>query len=749
MSRSLFASLALLLVTGAPSLAVQVITVSTAADTGAGSLRQAIHDANLSADPAPVQIHFAIASGAQAIAPVTAFEDIARPVVIDGTTQPGFAGTPLIELRGDSAPAGTIGLTLTGHSGSTIRGLVINRFKVLSSPSTSTGGFGILVAQNSNDHVIAGNYLGTNATGTAAAGNERGGIWCRGSNVTIGGTTTADRNVISGNFQYGIDMNSGTGVHIIGNYIGTNAAGSAAVGNGSGLFILDFSTNSIIGGDTPGERNLISGNGTNVGIGTTISTGHIVRGNWIGLNAAGTGVISTNSGVAINGGKQLTIERNVIAGSLGAAVAIGNTSSQITVQGNRIGTTPDGTSALPTSGIGVHVYVSASGSPVDVTIGGTSEGQGNVIRNCAGGGVVLISGIASNPQLFSAPKRIAIRGNAIDTNGGLGVDLDGDGVTANDAGDVDDDTVGSNFRQNFPAITSATASATTMDVHGTLDSIANATFDVDVFAAPTPDASGHGEAPIYLGLTQVQTNGSGHGTFSTTFAASLPSGMWISATATDAPGNTSEFSTAVQAQDDPINPPTTTTSTTTTTTTIATTTTTTVTTTTKTTTTTNPSTTTTSTSTTTTAPGTTSTTSASSTTTSAPATTTTSSVSTTTSTTTAGSSTTSTTQPCTLTGIPRVRCLLDQLPPSACDGLTLPTLVGRSLDTGRTLLDKAAATSGKPARRLLRRVAGRLGKTAAKVRRAGKSGKITPGCATALSGGLSNARSETTAVVVP
>ena len=145
---------------------------------------------------------------------------ITNPVVIDGTTQPGFAGTPIVELSGASAGGGN-GLTISA-GGSTVRGLVINRF--------GTAGINL---NSGSGNVVEGNYLGTNVAGTSALGNNQGiSIFSPSTNNTIGGTTAAARNLISGNGNRGISVTN-SGNFVIGNYIGTNAAGTGALGNGA------------------------------------------------------------------------------------------------------------------------------------------------------------------------------------------------------------------------------------------------------------------------------------------------------------------------------------------------------------------------------------------------------------------------------------------------------------------------------------------------------------------------------------
>jgi hypothetical protein len=132
-----------------------VLTVTTTADSGAGSLRQAILDSNASVGVADT-IAFAIGTGPQTIAPTSALPNVTDPVVIDGTTQPGFAGSPVVELTGLSAGANANGLRVTG-GGTTIRGLVVNGFSAQQ-----------VVLEDSGGNLVAGNYIGTDLAGTAA-----------------------------------------------------------------------------------------------------------------------------------------------------------------------------------------------------------------------------------------------------------------------------------------------------------------------------------------------------------------------------------------------------------------------------------------------------------------------------------------------------------------------------------------------------------------------------------------------------
>ncbi len=318
---------ALLLLGLATAASAATITVSGTGDTsavdGVVTLREAIASingaANINADVVAVgaygtndTIHFAIGTGVQTIALGFSLPAITKPVVIDGTTQPGFAGRPLIVLDGVSAGGGAIGLQVNGGN-STVRGLVIDRFSL----------DGIRLSTN-GANTIAGNYIGIDATGTLARGNGTGlRVILNSNNNVIGGTAVADRNVISGGTNISISGPSGTLIE--GNYIGTNAAGTAAIAGNS--YSIDVAgTNTTIGGTTgttpggpcTGACNLISGNQ----IGPVLesgSTGTQILGNLIGTNAAGTGAlgnvihgIESASSVNVIGGVTAAA-RNVIA----------------------------------------------------------------------------------------------------------------------------------------------------------------------------------------------------------------------------------------------------------------------------------------------------------------------------------------------------------------------------------------------------------------------------------------------------
>ena len=217
---------------------------------------------------------------------------------------------------------------------------------------------------------------------------------------------------------------------------------------------------------------------------------------------------------------------NLISGNTSAGIVISSSGSSARfnqVIGNVIGMDVTGTQPVPNP-VGI-----ALGAASNNQIGGTTAAHRNVIAGNTQRGIVLEGGSVGN----------AILGNSITANGSLGIDLDSNGVTPNDAGDGD---TGSNNRQNFPVLASAIASATTTTVAGSLNSAPNATFRIELFSNASCDASGNGEGQTLIASTSVTTNASGDATF--TVDGGATAGV-ITATATDSNSNTSEFSACV------------------------------------------------------------------------------------------------------------------------------------------------------------------------------------------------------------
>jgi len=503
--------------------------VGNTSDSGPGTLRQAILDAN--AHPGTDEIVFTIGSTGtfQTIYPTSQLPTITDPVHINGWSQGGlgYDGPPLIQIDGYNAGSSAPGLDISAGQ-CTVTGLVINDF----------GASGIVIDTNGNNY-IRGCYIGTNWNGTSADGNGYAGIYIfETSDNIIGWTNEEARNIISGNDSYGIVI-SGTTVStsnnkVIGNYIGTDVSGTYAIGNGSDGIWVTGTPNNIIGGTDPGAGNVISGNGDDgIELSGTYTADTQITGNYIGTNAAGTGAVGNNYGVYINGaigtylGGSTVAARNIVSGNTYNGVRISTSyASGNRVMGNYIGTDVYGTSALGNFD-GIWITGSASYN----TIGGTMESMGNQIAHNTRYGICVESGVSNQ-----------FRKNSISSNGNLGIDLQADGVTTNDAQDPD---TGPNNLQNRPILSSAVSSGGSTTIQGSLNSTPDRDFIIDFYSNVVPDATNYGEGEDWIGSTTVHTNsGSGSISFNVTLpSVTVPGGYYITATATDdVTDDTSEFS---------------------------------------------------------------------------------------------------------------------------------------------------------------------------------------------------------------
>ncbi len=423
----------------------ETIVVTNTNDSGVGSLRQAILDSNTSPDLNTIVFNIP-GAGSHSIDLLSALPNITDTVVIDGWSQPGFAGTPMIELNGAAAGAGANGLVLApGSDGTTIRGLVINLF----------GGNGIEI-NGSSSNVIAGNYIGTDATGTVGSGNSNSGVFILGGAtdniIGTNGDGTEDlseRNIISGNAFVGVQIvGAGTvGNTLAGNYIGTDITGSASVPNGrptsgiGGVWIWSGASQNIIGTDGDGvsddlEGNLISGNERYAGVfienvGTDVN---VVAGNLIGTDATGTlALANSGQGIVIKAGARMTRvgtdgdgvsdsdERNVISGNDVTGVYIwGSGTTQSVVAGNYIGTDVTGTIALGNGGNGVLINLSASNNVIGTDGDGMNDAsEGNVISGNLSVGVNITgagtdSNVVAGNYIGTDVSGTLVLGNSLD-----------------------------------------------------------------------------------------------------------------------------------------------------------------------------------------------------------------------------------------------------------------------------------------------------------------------------------------------
>jgi hypothetical protein len=407
----------------------------------------------------------------------------------------------------------------------------------------------------SSGNVVAGNYIGTNAAGTAAIANVRGIHITAASGNVIGGNATGTGNLISGNLGGGgILLNTSvTGTVITGNRIGTDVTGTLDLGNGyTGVYLGVAVSGTRIGTDGDGvgdalERNIISGNvndGITAGfIGSAEPSSSVIAGNYIGTDVTGTAAIpNDDSGIYLTGsghrvgtnadGVNDAAERNVLSGNtqtgITLLVATVSSSSNV-VAGNYIGTSSDGVSALGNGIAGVRLLTGVANN----TIGGTSAAAANVIANNGGG---AIAGTKAGVLIVAAGVGNRVIGNSIHTNIGIGIDIDGNGVTPNDASDPDE---GPNRRQNYPELTDAkfVAGGSIVLAYSVPSAIASSSYplSIELFLS-----DGSGEGRTLVGTLSYAAPGAA----SATVTPSSPVGVGdkLVATATDAAGNTSEFS---------------------------------------------------------------------------------------------------------------------------------------------------------------------------------------------------------------
>ena len=546
----------------------------TASGNGVCTLRAAFGVANATAGTV---IDFAIPGvGVHSIAPGSQLPPLTQSVTVDGTSQPGYSGVPLIELSGSSAGA-VPGIDLVGGD-STVRGLDVDRW--------GTGG--ILV--ESDDNTIAGNYVGLAPDGESAAGNATSGVLIfGGSGNTVGGITAADRNVISGNGDKGVQIQRttqssvtpATGNVVEGNYVGTNAAGDGPVANAlDGISVVWGAQDNTIGGSVPGAGNLVSGNGR-VGISAfDTSTGTLIEGDYIGTNAAGNAAIGGNPacGIVLNSAANIVggssrPAANVISGNTGCAINDfpqdqTTASGSDVIEGNYIGTNAAGTAAIGGNG----QYAIQVASPSN-TIGGTTPAAGNVISGNAGAGIIIGGssatgnavqgnyigtdqtrtqaignsgdgvlvgqGVPGNTIGGTAPgarNTIAHNtANGVEVNGATGDPIEGNSIFANSGLGIAL-TLGGNGNEPPPTIVSALTGGSSTTISGT----AATGRSVEVFAnASCSDPEG----AVFLGSVVTST-----GNWSLTVPA-VAVGNGITATATSlVSDNTSQFSTCQPSQ---------------------------------------------------------------------------------------------------------------------------------------------------------------------------------------------------------
>jgi CSLREA domain-containing protein len=418
-----------------------------------------------------------------------------------------------------------------------------------------------------NNNVIQNNFVGVDLSGASAIPNLGGGI-------TLGGASnnTVSGNVISGNAGTGLSINynrffSGSTItvdrnaannSVVGNLIGTNALGTAALPNTSGGVSVNGATGNHIGGTSASDRNVISGNTTTDALSLNLSTfqnntssganNNTVQGNYIGTTADGTAALRNNRGVVINGSSNNLIggttpsARNVISGNANNGVVINinfipfNSPTTVAdatgnlVQGNFIGTNAAGTAGVPNGNNGLAVFGSSN------TIGGTDAGAGNTVafNNNVGIAINCVSPPAGAPSsLARCATNNAVLSNSFFSNGNVGISFGSNAAAT--------PTI-ANAGQAAPSLNFASVSGSNTSASGVLSSTPSAQFRVEFFANDSCDPSGSGEGQTFIGSAQATTDASGFATFNTSSLNPVAAGKVITATATG-PNGTSRFST--------------------------------------------------------------------------------------------------------------------------------------------------------------------------------------------------------------
>jgi hypothetical protein len=487
-----------------PAMAA-TFTVTTTADSGPGSLRQAIIDSNGNGATIADDITFAIpGTGPHVITVASPLPAISGLVTIDGTTQPGWVpntntpdqgglnGNIAIEIANAQPIANTIGLVLAGPSGgaATLRGIAINGFSTL------------VQLQTGMQFVVEGCFIGTDASGSVVPANPGTGILLNNASTVarIGGLLPGQRNLIAGS--------------------------AAGVGTGLGIGSIGF--------DSDGSM-LVQGNL----IGTE-RTGTQSRGWRVGISLSGYSLAALGSGVLIGGNS--VAARNLISGNRERAISMDTglrSTNGIAVQGNWIGTDSSGLAPLPNgSNPAIHAAIQRTQTISQrsrILIGGTGPGEGNLIAFNNGVGV-RTSGVA----LQAEQGTLEIVGNSIAHNVGIGIDLF-NVARANDLGDGDN---GPNRALNWPVIVSGTRlGPDRFDLAFRQDTLpANATYPITVRFYRADHGRNEGVAEIGSAtVTAAQALTVLPVTLNVP-PAQVGAVLSITAVAIDADGNTSEFS---------------------------------------------------------------------------------------------------------------------------------------------------------------------------------------------------------------
>ncbi len=442
-------------------------------------------------------------------------------------------------------------------------GILIEGTATIISNNVISGNTRYAIDIRRNGNTLRDNRIGTNNAGEAALPNGEGGIFISSSNNTIHGNT------ISGNTGAGLTISRDATVSttppanniVVGNFIGTNISGTAALPNTLvGIVLVDGSNNNTIGGTEANTRNVISGNGFDgINIQVGVASGAIapsnnkIQGNYIGTNADGSAAIPNGrDGIALQGALTTLIGgittaipagRNVVSGNTRNGIALSNGAAQNRISGNYVGVGANGITALGNAGTGIRVGNSCS----NTTIGGPEENSGNTIGYNGGNGISLTSDAGNNN---------IIDPNSIFGNGLAGIDIGENGFTPNDPADAD---VGPNKLQNYPTFTLSIVGGDLIMSYQVDSALQHSNYGTNGIYVEFFEADATGAGRDFLGSDHYPLSDYQSGTPGTRLknlgnaaALGIVSGDRITATATDAEGNSSEFTPAVVLAGPPV-----------------------------------------------------------------------------------------------------------------------------------------------------------------------------------------------------
>jgi uncharacterized repeat protein (TIGR01451 family) len=490
-------------------------TVTTTSDSGAGSLRQAIIDANASSGGDTIK--FGLTGGAPYMISVgSALDPITDSLVIDGTSQTEYAGAPVIQVDGSLIlPGPAVDGFVVDAAGVTITGLSVTGFSGNGVRINVAGGGG-------TGHHVDQNYIGLTPDGTAR-GNGGAGVLLADNapNTFIG-----PGNVISTN-AVGVRIVQADDTTVIGNKIGTDPTGATARGNlAEGIRVVGTSNTSpsIIGG-AGADGNVISGNGTD-GVFLEDAESMVVQGNLIGTNANGDAALANGAaGIQVFANSQDATDNqilgNVVAGNTNEGILLNNSAPANSVTGTVIASnfanvSDDGTTLIPNGSHGISV--SGAGGNDGTVIGG-SPAEANIVR---------ANGTVASVRIATGNAKNAVRRNSITSSG-----------VATPALQID---AGANNNQAAPTLNTVTdLGGSSYQFNTTVTGPATSVMDVDYFESL--DCTESSQSETFLGSDSATTNGGGTVTFDTVLTGvTIPSGHVVSAIATDPAGNSSNIS---------------------------------------------------------------------------------------------------------------------------------------------------------------------------------------------------------------